>query len=843
MIVVPRKDQIHPLVRWMRKTAVALFFLFFIANTCSFGASVSVQLNAYDGDGTNQHTGRLGYNVSIVPTVRGATNTGVTWSLSGAGSLSSTGLYSAPTTMPSNSKVVVTVRSVADTSVSATYAFTLINPVPGVRYATGWPLPTDATTALTVTGFDFVPGTMIYVNGSVVPTTYQSRTSVVAKVWIPYSESGSVQVTARTTSPGGGSSSAINVPIKPLVVNLNAFDENGTNTGTARLGSPVRFRANVTGSADPSLNWTVKWSMQGGGSISGSGLYQPPAAMPSDAIVKVIATLTANPKIYGTYQLTLLNPLPVVNAVSPTHLQAGTTGLVRLNGRGFVPGSQILVNGSAVGTAYKASTELTASIPAGQSTHVLISVRNPNPGGGTSPAYSLQVENNSSANATVGTTLGRYIQSNFIGLSHEWGDAQWFMGSSKNGVNTIYRQLVQNLINPGPRAFVIRVGGGTSDLSGYPKSDTVTPFAELANALPVHFTLGVNLGSGNVVMAKDQAWGYLTAMPAGSVDAIEIGNEPDNYALSGLRPSAYSVSDYLADFATWKSNILTAVPSSTKFLGASWGSMLTLHQHMSAFESQEVKSVPTFSQHAYAEYAEVQTYPENYLLSSIAATQGPTAVANYVQIAHQKGQMFRIGELNSVDNGGTVGVSNVFGSALWAIDTMFEYAKVGVDGVNWHGTSGCTYCAVSFGTMNVAGRTVYSLQKVNPLYYGLLFFHMATENTSRLLPVTLNTKANLKVWAMMDQSGTAHVVILNKDESFAGDVSISLPGYGNAQVVRLVAPGYESKDGISLGGQTFDGSIDGKLIGNQESESVVPSNGTYTVPLQPTSAVMLTLTK
>ena len=36
-------------------------------------------------------------------------------------------------------------------------------------------------------------------------------------------------------------------------------------------------------------------------------------------------------------------------------------------------------------------------------------------------------------------------------------------GTSKKGVNMIYRQLIQNLINPGTRPFVIRVGGSTTD--------------------------------------------------------------------------------------------------------------------------------------------------------------------------------------------------------------------------------------------------------------------------------------------------------------------------------------------------------------------------------------------
>ncbi|HEX3436284.1 MAG TPA: glycosyl hydrolase family protein [Pseudacidobacterium sp.] len=829
----------------IRTVTATLTFLTILAVTHAFG-SVTIQLNAYDGDGENTHTGRLGSRVSIVPTVGGTATTGVTWSLSGAGSLSSSGMYTSPTTMPSNATVVITARANADSSVSASYTFTLINPVAIVRYATNWPLPTDATTSMAVIGSNFVPGTTVYVNGTAVPTTYQSWTQVTAKVWIPYNSFGSVKVVAKTPSPGGGSSSGLAVPIKPLVVNLNAFDVNGTNTGTAQLGLPVQFRANVTGSANLSLTWPVKWSVSGAGSISGSGRYVAPATMPTNRIVNVTATLAANSQIHSTYQLTLMNPQPVVNAANPTHLKAGTTGTVTVIGSGFIPGSQILVNGSAVATSYQSGNTLTASVTAGQSSRVLISVVNPNPGGSTSLAYSLQVDNTSAdttASASVGTTLGRYIQSNFIGFSHEWGDAQWYMGSSKNGVNMIYRQLVQNLINPGSRAFVIRVGGGTTDTSGYPTATTVTPFAELASTLPVHFTLGVNLGADNPSLAQNQASTYLKGMPSGSVDAIEIGNEPDNYAANGMRASNYSIDNYLSDFAKWRSAILDVVPSSTKFLGPAWGSMLTLHHSMAAFNAQNLWDVPTFSQHAYAEYLESQSYPDDYLLSEAAATVGPQAVTDYVSHSHLHGQMFRIGELNSIDDGGVDGISNSFASALWAIDTMFEYANVGADGVNWHGTSGCLYCPFDFSTMNVDGRTVYSLQKVNPIYYGLLLFRMATGNTARLLPVNVSTAANIKVWAMVDQSSVAHVVIINKDKSFSGNISISMPGYGDAQVTRLVAPSYESLSGVSIGGQSFDGSVDGKLLGSQDNETLTPSNGSYSVPLQPTSAVMLTLSK
>jgi hypothetical protein len=218
-------------------------------------------------------------------------------------------------------------------------------------------------------------------------------------------------------------------------------------------------------------------------------------------------------------------------------------------------------------------------------------------------------------------------------------------------------------------------------------------------------------------------------------------------------------------------------------------------------------------------------------------------VASSITLAHGLGQSFRIGEMNSVDGGGIAGISDAFGSALWVIDTLFEYANVGVDGVNVHGISGCTYCALTFGLTSSGGINYYTLQRVNPLYYGLLFFHTATANHASLLPVTFQSQANIKIWATIDQSGTEHVAIINKDEAFAGTVAVTLSGYGPANVQRLVAPGYGSTVGVSFGGQTFDGSIDGTLVQSPVSEVITPSNGVYNVPVQPTSAVLLTLSK
>jgi len=68
-----------------------------------------------------------GQTQQFTATVTNATNTAVTWSLSpaGSGTIDSTGLYTAPSSVTSAAKVTVTATSVADTAVSATATVTL----------------------------------------------------------------------------------------------------------------------------------------------------------------------------------------------------------------------------------------------------------------------------------------------------------------------------------------------------------------------------------------------------------------------------------------------------------------------------------------------------------------------------------------------------------------------------------------------------------------------------------------------------------------------------------------------------------------------------------------------
>jgi Glycosyl hydrolase family 79 C-terminal beta domain len=618
---------------------------------------------------------------------------------------------------------------------------------------------------------------------------------------------------------------------------------------SVRIGSTIQFSALANNLPTSAVTWAVNGSPGGNstvGTISTAGLYSPPAVIPIPNTVTISAKANANSSS-GSLIASILNSIPVLAAIQPTTLILGVENNVILSGAGYARGASILVNGIAVSATYVNSTQLTATI-SGTSLNegsVTFAVANPDPGGSISNAISISASSVPANTAQIGLTPGLEVPQNFLGMSYEWGDSEWVMGWPSVKINTSYRRLLKNLMVGHDAPMLIRIGGASTDQTGMPTDQTIPAFASLASDMNVHFSFGVNLGSDNLDLAVSQAQAYVSQMPAGTVDTIEIGNEPDNYVLNGMRPASYTLADYLSEYAKWGQGILPTVSSSTGLMGPSWGGLPMLVQHLPDFESAEAAKTSIISHHRYAGYQDPGTnFASDFLLTPSAASAGPVAIAPEVPLAHKQGQVFRIGEFNSIDGGGIPGISDTFGSALWAVDTMFEYVKVGVDGVNWHGISGCTYCAFTFNVVNdgIHGNAFY-LTQVKPLYYGMLFFQKATGNHAKMLPVALQTSSNIKVWATMDNSSTVAVVILNKDESFSGDFAVMVPGYGDAQAIRLTAPSYQSTSGVTLNGQTFEGSTDGNPIAVAANETIYAESGIYKITLQPTSAVLLVLKK
>jgi len=480
------------------------------------------------------------------------------------------------------------------------------------------------------------------------------------------------------------------------------------------------------------------------------------------------------------------------------------------------------------------------------------------------------------------TQPGNFVQAGYIGFSHEWGQAQLLMGDPAIGVNPIYRQLVKNLAAHGGGPVSIRVGGSTTDRTGAPRPNTVTPLARLyddlsAPAPTVSFILGVNLGADDVGLATRQAKAYLEGMPPGSVQAIEVGNEPDTYESQGHRRAGWGWAGYMADFHEWTQSIKKAVPDGPKFTGpANAGfpgtppaegmpaSDFGTTEGLTQLLSTEKDVIGFVTQHAYTGGSSAcgGAPAPGFLLEPGSATEDPKLVRPLVALARGGVKPYRIGEMNSILCAGEPGISDAFEAALWTADVLFEYAAAGVVGVNlhtnnWNALRGwdisgaflfdvpeAQYTASATEVAPPEGNTFtadYQLRKVLPAYYGLWFFTEATSNQGQILPVTLETTANLKAWATLDSStGDVYVAIINKDQTATGTVRMIVPGYPLGRVKRLLAPSFSATEGITFGGQTFDGSTDGNPVGTEQSEDVQSKqNGVFEIVVAPTSAVLL----
>lgn len=460
--------------------------------------------------------------------------------------------------------------------------------------------------------------------------------------------------------------------------------------------------------------------------------------------------------------------------------------------------------------------------------------------------------------ATVGSSpAGQPLPAGWLGVSLEYDALHVYTGSNPRAVNPLLVQLLRNLA-PG-QAPVIRVGGDSADFSWWPARGVVAPAGvryaltqgwlrttrTFASKLGARLIMGVNLAGGRRRLAAVEARALLAGIGRRFLESLEIGNEPDVYNVFPwyrdrqgrqffARGPSYSLSDFLGQFTQWRA-ALPRMPIA--------GPALSQLAWLSALDQLFHRGLQLVTIHRYPLRAGVKdpssaVYPSiPNLLSDRASGVLAQNVAPYVSVAHSHQSPFRVDELNSASHFGQRGVSNTFASALWVLDTLFNLASVGVDGVNIHSLPGAAYELFTFRRPGGQWRAF-----VHPEYYGLLMFKQAFPPGAVLLPVSVSPSGPLKVWAAHARDHHTRIVIINKDVSTTYQVQIQVAGAETAATLeRLQAPSASATNDVTLGGQSFgDETTTGTFPGRRRTQPVIPILGTYTVTMPPASAALLT---
>jgi hypothetical protein len=398
---------------------------------------------------------------------------------------------------------------------------------------------------------------------------------------------------------------------------------------------------------------------------------------------------------------------------------------------------------------------------------------------------------------------------------------------------------------------VMRIGGNTVDETFWTSTGETAPSWAIATITPADLTalaglaqasgwkviLGVNFEQYDPARAANEAQ-YAQAALGSSLQAIEIGNEPDLYSKYESDPS-----QYLTDFAAYVSAIEQAAPGvpieGTDEAGAPDSSFQ--QAFISAQEALPAPQINELTSHYYplASTSCGGSPTISELLGTTVRDDEKAEADEAVAAAAPLGVPALIDEGNSVVCEGQDGVSNVFASALWEIDDQLVMAREGVSGDYMHGTVvQCDTAQPLFMYYTplcapTAADAAAGDLAAQPEYYGLAA--VSDVGTGQFLSLSNPVWADVRAYAVQHSNGTMTVVLDDVDDpSTTGPTTVQLDlpaSYGWASQVDLTASGgLTATSGITLGGQTVqsDGTLpapnpDGFDVGGDTVSVTVPA--------------------
>jgi hypothetical protein len=337
---------------------------------------------------------------------------------------------------------------------------------------------------ITVQGSGFVPLSKITINGQNRASTFVDANHM--KVSILANETataGTITTTVVNGAPGGGTTSATFTVNNPTPT-ISALSPNSVTAGGPAFTLTVTGTNFVSGATvqvnGASRTTTFVSATQLTAAIPASDL----AAAATLQITVVNPVPSAGPSAASTLTVnTANNPVPTLSSLSKTSVSAGSAGFtLTVTGTNFISGSVVRVNGASRTTTFVSSTQLNATIPSSDlavGANLSITVFNPAPGGGTSSALVLKVNNPVPSISSVspsnifaggadftltingsGFVTGSVVN---VGVGNSFGprtttfvnSTQLTVQITSNDISTSGTQISVSVTNPGP-------GGGTS---------------------------------------------------------------------------------------------------------------------------------------------------------------------------------------------------------------------------------------------------------------------------------------------------------------------------------------------------------------------------------------------
>ncbi|KAJ7145149.1 glycoside hydrolase family 79 protein [Mycena crocata] len=476
----------------------------------------------------------------------------------------------------------------------------------------------------------------------------------------------------------------------------------------------------------------------------------------------------------------------------------------------------------------------------------------------------------------------------FYGFSVEFSVINQVLGTNSTHLQVPFLNLMSNVQARGGSVRV-RLGGNTQEtatlVSSLPNGKMLAKEAQdtgnPTNTPALLFTPDVLYMMANISALVNVEW-YLgvpmndtnnlrlgiaetaEAVLGNKLVGFQVGNEPDQYSLHGHRPTTYSPADYSNEFGIVDA-ALRADPNvpvvDGKLIGPSLSGQWQPQQVWDVnFIPDHRKSLAAISMSFYPNNNCAKVFggpdakngidPQQIFPSYLDHTAGQKIAAAYLSsttLAQSFGLPFVMMETNTASCGGFPGVSNSFGSALWALDYGLQLAYSNFTNALLHvGGQGVYYNPF---TPPPTNQTSFRSWTVGPIYYSVLAVAEAfgTSNQSRIVDLQMNgNNTYTPGYAIYDGDILARLALFNfvTDPTGASAYTASFAiGGGNTgqpnaipkqvKVKYLLAPSVSTKENITWAGQTLGTAFesDGRLTGTEEIQTVTCNANTCDITI------------
>jgi hypothetical protein len=394
------------------------------------------------------------------------------------------------------------------------------------------------------------------------------------------------------------------------------------------------------------------------------------------------------------------------------------------------------------------------------------------------------------------------LPANFIGLGYEMSSV------AQPGVLCVANHRYVDLTRTLGPSGVLRVGGIVANYTRYEPSGTVVArpkdtvisrasleqFAAFLRRIGWTAIWSVNFAQGTIGEAVEETRAVAEALGSHLL-ALEIGNEVDSYKkYQPFRAPTYSYEDYRKEYTEWHAAIVKAVPS-VRFAAPDTAQAFDWVERMAGDAKGDVQLLTTHY------YRNGQT--SGSVEQLLTPDQHLHQMLTRLRTASQKsGIPWRMCETNSFSGGGRPGVSDTFIGALWTLDFLLLLAQYGCSGVNMETGVNQLGFISSYSPIQDDGK---GMNSAGVPYYGMLAFAKAAAGCSQVMPVEVETQGiDLTAYALGSHDKPRNAIIINRDRTRYGTISLRETGIVRASALRLVAPSPESTSDITFGGAAVD---------------------------------------